>query len=140
MSELHDDRLIEWNAHVAKSLGPSDMIIGRDILKFLKFNSNFSEEVVEWDGAEILFEDGDASEKEACYVADSDPAEDAAHRVKRILDTEHEKADIKMVCQGQAELDQLQREKLATLLRKCEALFDGQLGRWQGQEAKLELK
>jgi len=38
MSELHDDRLIEWNAHVAKSLGPSDMIIGRDILKFLKFN------------------------------------------------------------------------------------------------------
>jgi len=26
------------------------------------------------------------------------------------------------------------------LLRKCEALFDGQLGRWHGQEVKLELK
>jgi len=26
------------------------------------------------------------------------------------------------------------------LLRKCEALFDGQLGRWHGQEVKLELQ
>ena len=33
MPELHDDRLIEWNMHVTKSLGPYDMIIGRDILK-----------------------------------------------------------------------------------------------------------
>jgi len=31
MPELHDDRLIEWNMHVTKSLGPYDMIIGREI-------------------------------------------------------------------------------------------------------------
>jgi len=36
MPELHDDRLIEWNMHVTKSLGSYDMIIGRNILKFLK--------------------------------------------------------------------------------------------------------
>jgi len=35
MPELHDDRLIEWSMHVTKSLGPYDMIIGRDILKLL---------------------------------------------------------------------------------------------------------
>jgi len=38
MPELHDDGLIEWNMHVTKSLGPYDMITGRDILKFLKID------------------------------------------------------------------------------------------------------
>jgi len=32
------------------------------------------------------------------------------------------------------------QEQLAALLRKCEALFNGQLGRWHGQEVKLELQ
>ena len=36
--ELHDDRLIEWNMHVTKAIGAYDMIIGRDVLEFLKIN------------------------------------------------------------------------------------------------------
>jgi len=60
LPEPHDDRMIEWNLHVTESLGPHDMIIGRDILGFLKINVKFSEEIVEWDGAEMPFEDGDA--------------------------------------------------------------------------------
>jgi len=85
--ELHDYGLIlvEWNMHVTKSLGPYDMIINRDILKFLKINLRFSDEIIEWDGAEMPFKDGDASTKEAHYVANSDPVEDAVHRVKRTL-------------------------------------------------------
>jgi len=138
--ELHDDHMIEWNLHVTKSLGPYDMIIGRDILRFLKIDVKFSEEIVEWDGAEMPFKDGDASLKEAHCVADSDPVEDAAHRVKRILEAKYEKADVDEICLEQAELDQEQRNQLAVLLRKYEALFDGQLGRWHGQEVKLELK
>jgi len=47
MPELHDDRLIEWSMHVTKSLGLYDMIIGRDILKFLKINLRFSDEIIE---------------------------------------------------------------------------------------------
>jgi len=86
------------------------------------------------------FKDGDASVKEACYVADSDPVEDVVHRVKRILDAKCEKADIEKICLEQAELDQKQRDQLAVLLRKYETLFDGQLGCWHGQEVKLELK
>jgi len=140
LPELHDDRMIEWNLHVTKSLGPYDMIIGGDILRFLKIDIKFSEEIVEWDGAEMPFKDGDASIKEACYVADSNPVEDAAHRVKRILDAKYEKADIEKICLEQAELDQKQRDQLAVLLRKYEALFDGQLGRWHDQEVKLKLK
>jgi len=138
--ELHDDRLTEWNMHVTKSLGPFDMIISRDILKFLKIDLRFSDEIIEWDSAEMPFKDGDASTKEAHCVADSDPVEDTAHRVKRILDAKCDKADVKKICEEQAELDKQQREQLAVPLRKCEALFGGQLGRWHGQEVKLELQ
>jgi len=73
------------------------------------------------------FTDGDASTKEAHYVADSDPVEDTVHRVKRILEAKHDKADIEKICEEQAELDKRQREQLAVLLRKYKALFDGQL-------------
>jgi len=138
--ELHDDRLMEWNMHVTKSLGPCDVIIGRDILKFLKIDLRFSDEIIEWDGTEMPFEDGDASTKEAHCAVDSNSVEDAVHGVKRILDAKHDKADVEKICEEQAELDKQQREQPAVLLRKCEALFDGQLGRWHGQEVKLELQ
>jgi len=85
LPELHDDRMIEWNLHVTKSVGPYDMIIGRGILRFLKIDIKFSEEIVEWDGAEMPFKDRDASIKEAYYVADSDPVEDAAYRSREFL-------------------------------------------------------
>jgi len=62
--ELHDGRLTEWNMHVTESLGPCDVIIGRDILKFLKIDLRFSDEIIEWDGTEMPFEDGDTSAKE----------------------------------------------------------------------------
>ena len=140
MPELHDDRLIEWNMHVTESLGPYDVIIGRDILNFLKIDLRFSDEIIKWDGAEMPFEDWDAYKKEACRVADSDPVEDAAHRAKHILDAKYDKADIEKICEEQAELDKPQQSQLAASLHKCEALFDGQLVGWHGQEVKLELQ
>jgi len=140
MPELHDDRLTEWNMHVTKSLGPHDMIIGRDTLKFPKIDLRFSDEIIEWDGAEMPFKDGDASTKEACHAADSDLVEDVVHRVKRILDAKCDKADVEKICEEQAEPDKQQREQLAVLLRKHEALFDGQSGRWHGQEVKLDIR
>jgi len=126
--------------HVTKSLGPHDVIIGRDILKFLKIDLRFSDEIIEWDGAEMPFKGGDTSTKEAHCAADSDPVEDAVHGVKRILDAKCDKVDIEKICAEQAELDKQQQEQLAVSLCKCEALFDGQLGRWHGQEVKLELQ
>ncbi len=32
LPEFHDNRLLEWDVHVAKDLGAYDMIIGRDVL------------------------------------------------------------------------------------------------------------
>jgi len=116
------------------------MIIGRDILKFLKIDLRFSDEIIEWDRAEMPFKDGDASTKESCYVADSDPVEDNVHRVKQILDAKYDKADTEKICEEQAKLDEQQQNQLEVVLCKYKALFDGQLGCWHGQEVKLELQ
>jgi len=62
------------------------------------------------------FEDGDASTKEAHCVADSDPVEDAVHRVKRILDAKCDEADIEKIREEQAELDKQQREQLVVCM------------------------
>ena len=75
------------------------------------------------------FKDWDAIEEQAYHISDGDPVEDAVDRVKKILDAKYVKADIKKICQEQAELDKLQRDQLAVLLCKYEDLFDGQLGR-----------
>jgi len=126
--------------HVTKSLGPYDMIICRKILKFLKIDLRFSDEIIKWDGAEMPFKDGDASTKEAHYVADSDPVEDTVPQVKRILDAKCDKADIEKICEEQAELDRQQQEQLAVLL--CKYVHDwtararAQIGRMR-QENQL---
>jgi len=66
--------------------------------------------------------------------------DEAVSCVKRILYTKCKKADLKTVCQSQTELTVEEKSQPEALLRKYEPLFDGQLGRWQGQEVKLELK
>jgi len=68
MPELHEDRLIEWNLRVTKAFGKCDMIIGRDILQFLKIDLRFSHNTVEWDGSELPFKDGEATPNEAYHI------------------------------------------------------------------------
>jgi len=80
LPELHDDRMIEWNLHVTKSSGPCDMIIGRDILRFLKIDSKFSEEIVECNAPicpqlghaqSILMRDSQGREQDALLTKDA---------------------------------------------------------------------
>jgi len=97
MPELHEDRLIEWNLHVTKALGKCDMIIGRDILQFLKIDLRFSDNVAECDGSELPFKDGEATPKEAYHIAEGDVMDEAVSRVKRIIDSKYQKADLKTV-------------------------------------------
>ena len=55
MPELQDDKLIEWDLHVADNLGDYDMIIGRDTLEFLKIDLLFSNHTVEWGTATMPY-------------------------------------------------------------------------------------
>ena len=138
--ELHDKRLIEWDAHVTKTLGAYDMIIGRDLLQFLGIDVLFSSVSVEWEGASMPFKEIDASLIDSYHVSEPAAVEDRTNRVKKILEAKYEAADLQQICSKQDQLLKEQQQKLYDLLDKYAELFDGTLGKWKGTEVDLELK
>jgi Aspartyl protease len=138
--ELHDNRLIEWDVHITKTLGAYDMIIGRDVLTDLGIDIRFSNHTIEWDNSEIPMKDIDATFEDSFFVGDSDHAEDAMERIKSILDAKYEKANLYEVAKEAVHLGQDEQRKLQDLLEKYESLFDGTLGHWDDVECKVELK
>ena len=137
--EFHDDRVIQWDLHVTKTLGAYDMIIGRDILTDLGFKFDFTNQTVEWDGISIPMKDGDATEEESFFVPDPESVDDSADRLKKILDAKYEPADLQKVCQEQTQLNKDEQQQLYTLLDKYSDLFDGTLGKWQMEDYDVEL-
>ncbi len=138
--ELHDNRLIDWNFHVTKSLGSYDMIIGHDILEELGIDLRFSDLTVNWDGHSCPFKDGDATIEDSYFVADPQSIADATDRLKGILDAKYEKADLEEVVQEATYLSQEEQQKLLRLLQRYETLFDGTLGNWEKEKYDIELK
>jgi hypothetical protein len=138
--ELHDDRVIEWNVHVAPTLGSYDMIIGRDILQDLGIDIQFSTGTVHWDGNEVPLKPYDATEEQTYHVQDSYAVDEATERLKGILDAKYEAADLKEVARESKHLSPEEQQKLYQLLCKHETLFDGTLGHWKDSSYQIELK
>ena len=138
--ELQDNKMIEWNAHVTKSLGAYNMIIGRDMLNFLGIDIKFSNQTIEWDNHSMPFKQHDANPIEHYHIEDSDGLQSDLERIKGILDAKYEPADLEQVCSAQSQLHTEQQQKLLSLLEKYSALFDGTLGTWNDVEVDLELK
>ena len=140
LPELHDDKLMEWDFHVTKSLGSYDMIIGRDLLQFLGIDIKFSTRTVEWEGAEMPFKDT-AVDALSCYHMD-DPqiVVDANERLKKILDAKYEAADLREICREQTELTPEEQDQLHDMLNKHRPVFDGTLGTWNGSKVQVSLK
>ena len=137
--ELHDNRLIEWNIHLAKDLGSYDMIIGRDIIQDLKMVINYSTQTIIWDGVDIPLKERDSGNT-AYYVHEPVAVEQASSRIKGILDAKYEKADLEEICRTQTHLSKVEQDALLSLLLKYESAFDGVLGTWKGEEYNIELK
>ena len=85
LPELQDDKLIEWDLHVAPDLGCHDMIIGGDLLEFLKIDLCFSDQTVHWGTATMPFKDVDASPMDSYYVDEDESLSDASDRIKKFL-------------------------------------------------------
>ena len=140
LPEFHDDRLIEWEFHLADNLGIYDMIIGRDMMEELGIDVHFSKSEVEWDQATIPMRDPMAPLETSYHVQESGHAADMSERVKSILDAKYEKADLREICNNQRHLNQKEQQELYQLLRKHETLFDGTLGKWNGEPYEIELQ
>ena len=138
--ELHDDKLIKWQLHVAKDLGEYDMIIGWDILEFLGVDIKFSNITIKWANASIPFRDTTSKYKDAYHIQDSKSVAESTKRIKEILKAKYEPANLKKICQEHKELNVKEKRKLFKLLTKYSTLFDGSLGTWKGSKVKLELK
>jgi len=132
--------VIEWNLHVAESMGAYDMIIGRDILSFLGIDIHFSSQKVTWDGAQMPFKPVEATPLTHYHVEEAMAAQGAADRIKEILDAKYEAADLEQVCSNQKHQTKEQQQQLLDLLNKFEGLFDGTLGKWTQEPVDLELK
>jgi hypothetical protein len=138
--ELQDKKLIKWNLHVAENMGAYHMIIGRDILSFLKIDIRFSNQVVMWDGSKMPFKPVEASVTTDYHIAETMAMEDQMERIKKILDAKYSATDLEKVCSSQSHLELEKQQKLLTLLKRFEDLFDGMLGKWNEESVKLELK
>ena len=57
-----------------------------------------------------------------------------------ILDASYEKADLRAIASKCAHLPAEERAASLKLLRRCEDLFDGALGTWNGPEVDLKMK
>ncbi len=140
LPELQDSSLIEWDLHVTDNLGAYDMIIGRDMLEFLKIDIKFSTQTVEWGAYSMPFKDPQVPVHESYHLEDPDGLEEQTDRIRRILDAKYAPADLREVCSEQQHLSPNEQEKLYDLLDTYKQLFDGSLGRWQGSDVELELK
>ena len=128
LPEFHENKLIQWELHVAPDLGSYDMIIGRDLLKFLQIDILFSKETVSWDNMDIPFKNTDTTVQEAYHIQDSKLISSSTEKIKKILDAKYEKANLKTIIQAQEHLSLIQQDKLRSLLHKYKTLFDGTLG------------
>ena len=141
LPELQPNRPIKWKLHVApQQMVTYDMIIGRDLLSFLKIDIKFSDQVIEWDEAVMPFKPYDATELDAFHIAEPQTVHRAGDRAKKIADAHYEAADLEKVCAAQTHLQYAQQQQLERVLRKHEILFDGTLGSWKNEHVSLELK
>ena len=130
MPELQDSNLIEWDSHMNQDLGACDLIIGRDLLEFLKTDIKFSTQTVEWGTTSMPFKDPGLDPMESYHIEDPDGLEEQCDRVCRILEAKCAPANLTEVCEGQDHPSEDQQQKLCDLLDIHKELFDGTLGTW----------
>jgi hypothetical protein len=141
LPEFFPTKSIKWEMHVGTLENVRyDMIIGNDLLEYLKFDLKYSTATIEWDGAEIPMRSRDSTIEDSYLINDSPSLQEAVERIKKILDAKYEPANLDEIVDSCSHLTQIEQIQLKTLLKKYEQLFDGSLGTWIGDAYDIELK
>jgi hypothetical protein len=90
---------------VAKNMGAYDMIIGPDILSFLKIDIRFSNQVVIWDGSEMPFKPVEASTTTDYHITKTMAVEDQMDCIKKILDAKYSATNLEKFCSSKSHLE-----------------------------------
>ena len=142
LPELHDSAKIIENAYVAQNLGTYDMIMGRNTLRTLGININFSNNTVEWNGSQAPMKPPNCTVQTDFHIEDPPVIQAETNRMQRILDAKYSKTNLNDYVNSNtySQLNDIEKAKLLECLRKHESLFDGTLGKWKGTSYKVELK
>ena len=155
----------EIQAHVFKANCRYDIILGRDTLRKIGLVTDFEQNIMTWDDtvvtmkpfpnrvsadepteAEMLFYEAIEEELEDYIQNDSyltaeqeAEAAKAGYHSKVILEAKYEQADISEVVAKCTHLPLHLQNELATTLEKYPTLFNGKLGKYEGQKIHLDL-
>ena len=117
------------------------MIIGRELIRSLGFDSHVTDMTIHWYYAIILWRDIDSTTNDLFALSQHNaPFNSERKRMKRILDAKYSKADIKTIAESSTHLDLQERNELYTLLNKYEYFFDNNLGTWHVKTYDIKLK
>jgi hypothetical protein len=119
LPEFSPSKVIEWEMHVGTLENVHyDMIIGNDLLEYLKIDLKYSTSTIEWDNAEIPMRSRDATIEDSYHIQEAPHLEETVERIKRILDAKYEPANLEEVVAGCTHLTEEQKEELYSLLKK----------------------
>ena len=92
------------------------MIIGRDLIRSLGFDSHGTDMTIHWDDAAILWRNIDSTTNDVFVLSQNNaPFNSERKRMKRILDAKYSKADIKTIAESSTHLDLQERNEINTI-------------------------
>ena len=130
---------LEWECDVLDDMSntPYDMIIGRDILKLLKMDIHSSDLTISIGDIKVPWQPRKAKDSHL-FNADADLDDEAADRLKKILDAKYDPADLDKLV-AESGLNDDYKIGLLRLLQRFEELFDGTLGTFNMDPYDIEL-
>ena len=117
------------------------MIIDRDLIRSLGIDIRGGNMTIHGDDSTIPWRDIDSTAKDLFALSQHNaPFNSETKGMKRILDAKYSKADIKTIAESSTHLDPQEINKLCTILKKYESLFNGNLVTWHGKPYDIKLK
>ena len=97
--ELHANKLINQSLHVVDlNINRYDMIISRELIRYLGIDSHGTDMTIHWDNSAILWRNIDSTTNDVFALSQHNtPFNSEIKRKKRILDAKYSKADIKTI-------------------------------------------
>jgi hypothetical protein len=143
LPELSASQTVDWKVHLKPDNHASqyDMIIGQDLMRVLKIQLIFAENVIRMEHAEIPMRPRDIRLDEAFFAHTATKADaNFNSKYQQILDAKYEKTDLPSVVAQHSHLNGEEQKQLFWLLSQREDLFDGSLGTYNGRKYDIELK
>ena len=97
------------------------MIIGRELIRSLGFDSHGTDMTIHWDNAAFLWRDIDSTTNDVSALSQHNAPFNSERKImKRILDAKYSKSDIKTIAESSTHLYLQEINELYTLLNKYE--------------------